>query len=620
MRPLVLLSALLITGLVHGQEPTKRTSPPTGAALAKAEKLVADIFKDDIAQAKDAESKTKLAGYLIQQAKENRDDAASRFVLFRQARDLAAQAGDIHLAMAATDDWTRDFDLPIAETRATTFQILAASPLTPEAGKTLLEAVMPVIHEAVENDQYEAAIELAKVAEAAAKKAKSLSLVASVVRRHEEILAVQKGFLQMQATIQKLKSNPNDADANLALGSYYALLKSRWDKALPLLAKGSDEPLKKLAQEDLEKPKDPRAQLSLADGWWDLSGMHKEPAQLSLQRRAAFWYEQALSNLQGLTRSRALKRVEAVAAKVAGTTGDAPVGPIGELKKLEGHNDDVKCVAFSPDGRYAISGGVDQTARIWDLSTGKEVNTLRGHTKQVWNVLFLPNNRQVVTASWDGSARIWDIKTGSEIRRLPHRLDCNGLAVTRDGNFLLTGSDDHNLYLWNLTTGEEVRRFVGHTGFVYTVALSPDGRWAASGGVDKTVRIFELATGNIAKVIDGHTNAVTRVQFSPDSRHVFSCGDGACHLWDIVTGKEEKRFAGHSGLVLGCAVSADGRRLVTGGDDKTLRLWDVTTGKEIAKFTGHNETITAVAISPDGRRALTASHDRTIRLWGLPIR
>src|SRR5205807_8569903 len=125
-------------------------------------------------------------------------------------------------------------------------------------------------------------------------------------------------------------------------------------------------------------------------------------------------------------------------------------GPVGELKKFDGHTDEVKCVGLSSDGRYAVSGSHDQTVRIWDLASGKEEKVLRGHTKQVWGVAFLPNNRQVLSVSWDASARLWDIKNGNEVRRYSHRLDVNGLAVHRDGNSFLTASDDHNVYLWNV--------------------------------------------------------------------------------------------------------------------------------------------------------------------------
>jgi len=79
-----------------------------------------------------------------------------------------------------------------------------------------------------------------------------------------------------------------------------------------------------------------------------------------------------------------------------------------------------------------------------------------------------------------------------------------------------------------------------------------------------------------------------------------------------------RRFEGHTGKALGMALSVDGRRLVTGGDDGTVRLWDVASGKQVHLFKGHTAAVNAVAISTDGRHAVSAGLDKTVRLWGLP--
>ncbi len=616
------LCAFLLSGLALCQIPAegKKHPLPDKAAQAKSLELVRDIFKDDYAAATTAEAKAKLAQNLLQQGKESRDDLSNRFVLYQEARALAAKAGDATLALSTIEELNRDFALNTFDLKAQTLEVVAENAPTKEAGKALVELLLPLMADAVDADNYEAALTLGKVAEAAARKAREVNLVTAVQKRNDEIRVVQKGFSRLQAFLDRLKINPNDAEANLELGKYYALLKGRWDRALKMLALGSDQNLKALAAQDLTTPEEPKAQLALADGWWELAKAEKDPAKLHLERRAMHWYEKALPNVTGLSRTKALKRIDVVAARLAGQAANGPVGPVGELKKFEGHTDEVKSVALSSDGRYAASGSVDQSVRVWNLATGKEEKLLRGHTKQVWSVLFHPNNRQVFSASWDATARLWDIQNGNEVKRFTHRLDLNGLALSRDGNILLTASDDQNVYQWNVSSGDEMKRFPGHTGFVYCVAFAPDGRQIASGSVDKTVRVYDFATGNQVKLFEGHLNAVTNVAFSHDGRFVLSSGDGVIHVWDISTGKEARKFEGHTGPVPGMAISPDGRRLLTGGDDKTIRYWDLATGKELHKLTGHTDTVTCVAFSADGRRAVSGSLDRTVRLWGLPAR
>ncbi|MCI0377324.1 MAG: hypothetical protein L0215_06950, partial [Gemmataceae bacterium] len=389
------LCAFLLSGLALCQIPAegKKHPLPDKAAQAKSLELVRDIFKDDYAAATTAEAKAKLAQNLLQQGKESRDDLSNRFVLYQEARALAAKAGDATLALSTIEELNRDFALNTFDLKAQTLEVVAENAPTKEAGKALVELLLPLMADAVDADNYEAALTLGKVAEAAARKAREVNLVTAVQKRNDEIRVVQKGFSRLQAFLDRLKINPNDAEANLELGKYYALLKGRWDRALKMLALGSDQNLKALAAQDLTTPEEPKAQLALADGWWELAKAEKDPAKLHLERRAMHWYEKALPNVTGLSRTKALKRIDVVAARLAGQAADGPVGPVGELKKFEGHTDEVKSVALSSDGRYAASGSVDQSVRVWNLATGKEEKLLRGHTKQVWSVLFHPNNR-----------------------------------------------------------------------------------------------------------------------------------------------------------------------------------------------------------------------------------
>lgn len=615
------LSLFFLMPLIVGAGDAGRTPVPGQAAQEKALALVLEVFQDDL-KAPSPDARAKLAAALLQQGREAKDDSVLRYVLFREARDLAARAGDAPLAFVAVEELSRRYDVNALALKAEALTLASQETTNPDAAKAIVDLSLPLLKEALDADQYDAARALGQAAEQAASRAKSKELVEEVRRRNEEVRAVEKGFARLQTFVERLKKNPDEPEANLELGKYYGFFKRNWDKALPLLAKGGDETLRQLARRDLAGPKDAHDRLALADAWWERAAAEQDPAKLALQARAATWYDRALGQVAGLNRTKALKRFERVNERLRGLAAPSSLaaGPVGEIKKFEGHTDEIKGVAFSPDGRYGVSGGLDQTVRVWDLAAGKEERVLRGHTKQVWDVAFLPNNRQVLSTSWDTTARLWDVKNGNEIRRYNHRLDVNGLAVARDGNTFLTGNDDHHVYLWDAHTGAELRRYPGHTNFVYAVAFSPDGRLIASGGVDKTVRVFERNTGQQIAVFDGHNNSVTEVAFTPDGRYVLSAGDGVIHQWEIATGKESRRFQGHSGLVPAMALSPDGRRLVTGGDDRTLRLWDVATGKELHKLEGHTDTVTSVAFSADGRRVLSGSLDRTVRLWGLPVR
>jgi WD40 repeat protein len=295
----------------------------------------------------------------------------------------------------------------------------------------------------------------------------------------------------------------------------------------------------------------------------------------------------------------------------------------GEMRCLEGHTDSVWAVAFLPDGFSALSGGADNTLRLWYLATSREAERFEGHTEGVTGVAVTADGRRALSGSLDGTLRLWELDATGVRVFTGHADEVTSVALTEDGTRALSGSRDGTVRLWDAETGREIRRFEGHRDWVHAVALSPDGRRAVSGGKDRDVRLWDVETGHELRRFEGHGGWVNAVAFSPDGRRVlsgsggpFSSGaDYSLRLWDAQTGKEVRRLTGHTDWVRSVAFAPDGERLLSGGDDETIRLWDVRTGKELRVFEGHTWSVLSVAFGPKGRWALSASDDKTVRLW-----
>src|SRR5882672_472882 len=266
--------------------------------------------------------------------------------------------------------------------------------------------------------------------------------------------------------------------------------------------------------------------------------------------------------------------------------------PDSSMRTFRGHSKDVTQVAFSPDGRTALSGSWDDTVRLWEVATGKELHTFKGHVPAyapgpleggTGTVAFSPDGRTALTGrrSERGkpseSLKLWEVATGKELRTLR---DSGAFAVAflPDNRTALSVGWDKSFTLWEVATGRELRTFRGRWESLRSVAISPDGRTALIGSWEKTLKLWELATGKELQTFTGHRWDVPSVVFSPDGRTALSAGnhDQTVKLWDVATGKELRSFTGHVGPVHAVAMSPDGRTGLSGAYDRVLKLWDLT--------------------------------------------
>ena len=224
-----------------------------------------------------------------------------------------------------------------------------------------------------------------------------------------------------------------------------------------------------------------------------------------------------------------------------------------------------------------------------------------------------PQTLAVVTGlenNWSGLINVLTGHTGSVW----------SIAISPVGKCVVSGSSDGTICIWDAETGKRMLApFKGHTDKVWSVGFSPDGKQVISGSADKTICIWDANTGKmVLPPLQGHTDWVGSVAFSPDGKHVVSGScDKTIRIWDAQTGQLVPRpFEGHTDRIWCVKFSPNGKCVASGSCDKTIRIWDAETGKMmLAPFEGHTDKVWSVEFSPDGRHIISGSSDKKIRIW-----
>lgn len=285
-------------------------------------------------------------------------------------------------------------------------------------------------------------------------------------------------------------------------------------------------------------------------------------------------------------------------------------------------------VAWSPDGRYLLSGGADRTAKIWDAETGKELQQFADHSDGILSVAWSPDGHYVVTGCNDGTVRIWNVATKAlEHQLIGHTRTVWSVAWSPDGKHILTGSVDATARLWDATSGQQLAVLTGHKDFVQSVAFSPDGRLAITGSHDGTARIWDVTpSGTLStKLMAPTQQKINAAAWHPTQPQVLiGSQDGIARIWDTRTGQLVRGLVGHTNSVTAVAWSPDGRQAITGSADGTARIWNTATGQLTHTLEGHTDAVVTVAWSPDGKQVLTGSYDSSVQVWdansGKPVR
>ncbi|HTE66890.1 MAG TPA: WD40 repeat domain-containing protein [Candidatus Binatia bacterium] len=245
--------------------------------------------------------------------------------------------------------------------------------------------------------------------------------------------------------------------------------------------------------------------------------------------------------------------------------------------------------AFSPDGkRLAIAGLDTDVSVVVDVQSGKEMFSLEGHEDHVQDVDWSPDGRWIATSSYDATVGIWDARTGDLRFSLFHDGPVGDADWSPDGGRLVTGSSDGRATVWEITGAGGKRLFSlsaqDTSSGVQGVAFSPDGNRVLTGNAAITAaKVWDVSHSGDAEWtnVPGDSSWVISVAFSPSGRELIASGkDRSVAVWDPETGENIKTFGAH-GFALDLEVSPDGALIAMMGPANNTSVWDRATGEEV---------------------------------------
>lgn len=285
-----------------------------------------------------------------------------------------------------------------------------------------------------------------------------------------------------------------------------------------------------------------------------------------------------------------------------------------------GHEGIVNAVAFSPDGKQAVSAASDHTLKLWKVADGTLVRTFSGHTASVRSVAFSPNGLQIVSGSEDKTAKVWKLSDGSVVASVDRGSHVVKVLFLDDEKFVTSTNSEVQI------TKTEGKAPVGDPVSVtgpndVALFVAPNNVFTLAYNRDSDLILWDLGSNKKLFTLKGHTNHIRGIVFSADGKHVFSASqDKTVKQWKVADGTPVRTFTEAFLAIEALSVSRDNKHLLTGSLG-LLRLWTIADGKQVKtiKMAGENDDVESAVLSPDGTKALSSgATGGFLGLWDIP--
>ena len=289
------------------------------------------------------------------------------------------------------------------------------------------------------------------------------------------------------------------------------------------------------------------------------------------------------------------------------------------IHSLEEYKVTVDSLVFSPNNRILISGGSSNNPQLkfFSVETGKQLTEVQAHQTGILALAVSPDGNTLVSSSEDAGINFWDLRTGEfKFKLIEHLNSVTSLAIAPNNQVLVSGSLD-GIRVWRLNYSPQRPLYTLATlnNPVTAMAINSNSYLLASGDMEGKVQFWNLREGTFISEFSPHQENIVGLAFSVDGNSLITASrDRTIKIWDLASGQLINTLTGHRGEIRTMALHPNGRTLASGGDDGII-LWDLDRGELLTRLREHNNWIKSLAFSPDGEYLASGGFDATVKIW-----
>ena len=289
------------------------------------------------------------------------------------------------------------------------------------------------------------------------------------------------------------------------------------------------------------------------------------------------------------------------------------------VHSLEEYKVTVDSLVFSPNNRVLISGGGSNNPQMkfFSVETGEQLTEIRAHRTGILALAISSDGNTLVSSGEDSGINFWDLRTGTfKSTLLAHSSSVTSLAISPDNQVLVSGSLD-GIRVWRLNYSPQrpIYTLANLNNPVHVMAINSNGYLLASGDTEGKVQFWNLREGSFISEFAPHQKDISGLAFSADGNNLITASrDRTIKIWDLASGRLLKTLVGHRGAIRTIALHPNGQTLASGGDDGII-LWDLDKGEFLNRLRTHRNWVQSLAFSSDGEYLASGGFDTTVKIW-----